>query len=132
MEDDFSDIEMIDAIDLMEIHALSKPLCQWGNWKFIADNLTLLYREPGCFCEIDLEEIQTSAHIADWIFQVAGKPWASSEAVHSLIQAFTQILDPQANYCSCGKSKSCDGSRLAKEYRKRLKSDTNANTTRSQ
>lgn len=56
--------------------------------------------------EVDLERMRTSAEALDWIFQVAGKAWASDKAIAGLIFAIEGLLHPQESLCSGGGSKS--------------------------
>lgn len=56
--------------------------------------------------EVDLEEMRTSAEALDWIFQVAGKSWASDKVLAGLIFAIEGLLHPQETLCSGGASKS--------------------------
>ena len=54
--------------------------------------------------EVDLERIEDSAAALDWVFQVAGKTWANARVTKDLLNAFDDIIHPQANLCSgaCG------------------------------
>jgi hypothetical protein len=52
---------------------------------------------------------------------VAAKSWGTSAVVYSLIEAFRDVLDPQANFCPFGLSKKSRGAALAKAYAERLK-----------
>ena len=92
---------------------------QWGSWSFNPKTLTLDH-EIGY--EIDLEEIDSSASILDWIFQVRGKNWADAQTVYDLLNAFREILHPQANYCSYEEDKRADGGELARAYAQRIRS----------
>ncbi|MGW9541957.1 hypothetical protein ACWHA6_36340 [Streptomyces anthocyanicus] len=56
--------------------------------------------------EVDLERMRTSAEALDWIFQVAGKAWASDKVIAGLIFAIEGLLHPQESLCSGGGSKS--------------------------
>lgn len=71
---------------------------QWGAWVFNPKNYTLGHATEGY--EIDLDEINSSAAMLDWIFQILGKKWATAKVMHDLLQALDDILGPQANYCS--------------------------------
>ena len=75
---------------------------QWGRWRLYTETLELVFEErPGCsgYC-IDLERMNTSAAVLDWIFQLHGKGWCSSEDIGDLIAALDDILSPQARLCS--------------------------------
>ena len=39
----------------------------------------------------------------DWIFQIAGKAWATDEIVGRLVAAFDDLFQPQRNLCSGGR-----------------------------
>ena len=49
--------------------------------------------------EIDLERIRDSAALADWIFQIREKAWATSRVLRDLLNALDDVIDPQANLC---------------------------------
>ena len=72
----------------------------YGPWQFHRNNLILRHAKTGY--EIDLEECGTSAEILDWIFQVAGKSWATDKTIADLIRALEDLIDPQATICSWG------------------------------
>lgn len=80
----------------------------WGSWRFEPSNLTLVWDG---YYEIDLEEINTSAALLDWLFQCQHRD------IHHLMAAFTYIFRPQATICSYGSEKAFSGSQLAKAYR---------------
>ncbi|MBD2110152.1 hypothetical protein [Nodosilinea sp. FACHB-13] len=90
---------------------------RWGDWNFNASNLTLNHTVEGY--EIDLEEINSSAEMLDWIFQVRNKQWGTPQVLFDLITAFEEILKPQSNYCSFGVDKRANGSELAKSFAKK-------------
>jgi hypothetical protein len=50
--------------------------------------------------EIDIERIQSSPGMLDWIIQIGQKSWASDKDVADLVQAFDDIFDPQQYLCS--------------------------------
>jgi hypothetical protein len=83
---------------------------RWGEWEF-KPNLTLVWR--GHY-EIDLESINSTAQILDWIFHA----W-HRDGDH-LVEAFEAILAPRANCCSGGVEKKFSGAELAKKYADRL------------
>ena len=92
---------------------------KWGPWRF-EDNLVLVNGED---YEIDLEQINSSAKMLDWIFQISHKIRKSEYCVESLVEAFDDIFKPQSNCCSFGADKQFSGSKLAKEYRSKLKAE---------
>jgi len=83
----------------------------WGAWKFNPDNLTIVWK--GSY-EIDLEQINSSAKMLDWIFQC--KKSQRADDLQDLIAAFRDIFNPQANCCSWGVDKIFSGSELSKVY----------------
>ncbi|GAA1871877.1 hypothetical protein GCM10009813_35210 [Brevibacterium marinum] len=75
----------------------------WGNWSLhIKDG----YLEHTKGYEVELDTCRTSAKMLDWLFQIRGKSWATSEDLAELLNAFDEIIDPQTNLCSHGTSKS--------------------------
>ena len=112
--------------DFPEIHTLAE-LCEkvdrnrraqarskrWGSWRLVPENLTL---EHDSTYYVDLEDMRTSAEVLDWIFQVRDKPWAAAEVLSDLLRALCDILDPQANLCSFGGSKTADPVSLVKRF----------------
>ncbi len=50
--------------------------------------------------EIDLEHCNSGAAIADWIFQISKKDWASDVFMGDLVHILDVILDPQKNFCA--------------------------------
>jgi hypothetical protein len=72
----------------------------WGPWVFHADTLTLCHEHE--YYEIDLEDLDTCAGLLDCLFQITAKVWCSPEDAGCLIEAFRELLNPQANLCSFG------------------------------
>jgi len=87
---------------------------RWGKWEFDAKRLCLVF-DDGRY-EIDLEKITSSAPMLDWIFQVNMKAWASRKDVGDLIEAFDDLLRPQANLCSMGTDRQLDATKFLKEH----------------
>ena len=77
------------------------------------------YPHEDPFYQIDLEGINSSAKMLDWIFQVNGKvsKMYGFDVCQNLINAFDEIFAPQKNCCSYGADKKFDGSKIAKKYR---------------
>jgi hypothetical protein len=74
---------------------------KWGNWRLDAERLCLEFLTHGTVTyEIDIERIQSSAGVLDWIFQINQKSWASDKDIADLVQAFDDIFDPQQYLCS--------------------------------
>lgn len=94
---------------------------KWGNWSFDATNLTLVHENEKY--EVDLETINSSSEMLDWIFQIRNKEWGTPQAVYDLLTAFEEILEPQSNYCSFGNNKNTHGSELAKRFAEGLSQD---------
>lgn len=88
------------------------PRLSWGDWRFDPIGHTLACDGY----EIDLEEIKSSAAILDWLFQVAGKSWATPQVLADLVEALDEVLDPQANFCSDGEEQGGDGFALARRH----------------
>jgi hypothetical protein len=97
-----------------EEHRKKVESLRWGDWVYDRELMTLTNLKYDY--EIDLEEISDIAEILDWIFQVFGKEWDEhhEHTVYCLLEAFRDLLNPQANYCSWGKGRSYP-SRLAIE-----------------
>ncbi len=72
-------------------------------WAYDPEALTLTHRGP--HYEIDLEEINSSAEMLDWIFQVASKQWADARTLAELVWALDEIFDPQSTLCSGGRDR---------------------------
>jgi hypothetical protein len=100
------------------VHEFMKPKLfhgrHWGSWTLDAERFCLVFdarpmwrgrgrdrylRYLGHY-EIDLELIWNSAALLDWIFQIRGKGWATSSVQRDLLNAFHDVLDPQASLCS--------------------------------
>ena len=95
--------------------AIEPKNSSWGNWVF-TDCLSLLWNG---WYEIDLEKINTTAELCDWIFHC----WHRDGA--DLVQAFRDIFEPCANCCSMGVEREFSGSKLASAYAARLKPPVN-------
>ncbi len=91
----------------------------WGRWRLNERNVSLEYwdDERGNIYYIDFETCRTSAGILDWVFQVHKKTFIDDRDRADLIHALDDILDPQANYCSWGESKSADPVALVRSCR---------------
>jgi hypothetical protein len=53
--------------------------------------------------------------VLDWIFQIARKPWCTSEDIHYLLDAFDALLRPQAHLCAMGIDHEFNASRFLRE-----------------
>lgn len=68
---------------------------KFGPWHYRDDNLTI---ECADGYYIDLERMQTAAHVLDAIAQVSGKPGRfTAEDVGHLVRALDEVLHLQAN-----------------------------------
>lgn len=70
----------------------------WRVWQLDPARLVLVHTKTGD--EVDLERIDRSAEMLDWIFQVSN--WANAQDVGDLVTALKEIFSPQANLCSFG------------------------------
>lgn len=76
----------------------------WGPWLLNPRTFVLVTFVASYAYEVDLEDCTTPADVLDWIAQVAGKTWADDATTGGLVRALGDVLDPQANLCSDGKS----------------------------
>ena len=72
-------------------------------WVFDPEALTLTHRKEGY--EVDLEELNSSAEMLDWIVQIAKKTWVDASTLAEFVWALDEIFDIQANVCSFGKNR---------------------------
>src|SRR5256885_8199788 len=92
----------------MKITQYEKPSDHWGGWQLNKELCTLQLWDRGlesCIYDVHLDECVDSAHILDWICQIAGKAWATDEVLAGLVRAFNDILAPQETACSWGINK---------------------------
>jgi hypothetical protein len=96
----------------------------WGDWTLDTERLCLVYdgkpvhrgegsgvtNGVGAYIaflgkyEIDLERINQSSALLDWIFQVGRKTWATARVTKDLLNALDDVFHPQRNLCSGGLS----------------------------
>lgn len=89
-----------------------KTARNWGNWKlFKAGHLELKTNKSRC---IDLRRCHDSAEILDWIFHFQSR--LETQDLADMITALEEILDPRANYCSQGSSKTHNPMELVRAY----------------
>lgn len=100
------------------------PRHDWGPWRLRRNTRELyLDSEAHVDCQhytIQLDGLDRSAELLDFICQVAAKTWADADTVAGLVWALSDILDPQANICSWGKDRTispADIRRLVASYR---------------
>jgi len=84
---------------------------EWNGWVLDPDTLTLVW--PGNGYYIDLDRCTASSRVLDWIIQIRKKTWTSPEVMAGLVQAFDDVLDPQATLCSSGRSLTITKERVA-------------------
>jgi hypothetical protein len=78
-------------------------IARWGNWRLT--RTWLEYRPEGAKhsqYDIDLTTCVNSAHILNWIAQLAGKEWIDSGDLGDLVRAFDNIFRLQGNVCGFG------------------------------
>jgi hypothetical protein len=98
---------------LQELVGMDCPVySQWGPWEF--DPEVLVLRDEHGY-EIDLEEIDSSNELVDWIFHMAGKT-LPPEKLYYLIIALRDILGGEDTWKSTQ-----DGRALAKQYAQKLR-----------
>lgn len=66
-----------------------------GKWRYRPENYTLTHSKYKY--EIDIESCTSSEEILDWIFQIAGKTWATPSDIGNLVNALNALLDVQQN-----------------------------------
>jgi len=78
---------------------------RWGRWQLDAwkHNLVFCADWGNYSYTVDLSRITSSAQMLDWIFQFKGR--GDPQDMADLLQAFHDILHPQANLCSSGADK---------------------------
>ena len=81
-----------------------KDGARWGDWHLEVGNLTLVLRSGHDNYEIDLEQINDSAQMLDWIFQLRTKTWVTNDIIGDLLSAFQDIFCPQATICGGGQN----------------------------
>jgi hypothetical protein len=79
---------------------------RWGSWVFDSKRLVLELEEDRY--EVDLETINDSAGMLDWIFQVHNKGWTTHEDMHNFLSALQFLFHPQATLCSFGVNREID------------------------
>jgi len=63
---------------------------RWGSWQYDEPRKVLMDM-GGCY-EVDLEECRDGGEAMDWILQVAGKHWATSQYIGDLVRALDDLL----------------------------------------
>src|SRR6266487_1772983 len=108
--------------ELTEFLAEPDEPSDWGPWRLKTSTRELSVRVGKQHSyEVDLDDCTTSAQVLDWMMQVAGKSWADDATIAGLVRALDDVLRPQANLCSGGRSKELTGAairRLVREARR--------------
>jgi hypothetical protein len=73
---------------------------QWGQW-ILDMGAHVLHHTEGCY-DVDLDQMNTSAEMLNWIFQITGKTWATKEDLGDFLHALDYLLNPQGNLCGSG------------------------------
>jgi hypothetical protein len=87
------------------------PCTDFGTWTLEADELVLKRQH---WRRVDLERCNSSAQILDWIFHYRGR--LAEKEMWDLLLAIEVILQPRANYCSCGVDKRTSGLELLNQH----------------
>jgi hypothetical protein len=106
--------DLLCGLNSSEFMLMKHYKTNWGNWVFNPDNLTIVWKG---YYEVDLEQINSSAKMLDWVFQC--QKGRRADDLKDLVAAFKDIFHPQANCCSFGDNKAFSGSELAKVYRQK-------------
>ncbi len=100
------------------IHVYAKPPLfhdrRWGNWRLDAERLCLVFEQDRWTYEVDIERINNSAQMLDWIYQVKQKGWASPTVLCDLLNSLHDLFNPQANLCSYGGDKKINATEFLK------------------
>lgn len=94
--------------------ATLRQRARWGDWRYNPNSFTLTYLPHGY--EVNLEECTDSAHVLDWIAQIASKTWGT-KAVGSFVLALNELLYLQHNVCGFGQNHQFDPTEWLKERR---------------
>lgn len=66
---------------------------QWGRWTFNAETACLETDvHPGLVYQVRVDEMNTSAEILDWLFQLEEKSWVTSENLGDVVRAVADII----------------------------------------
>lgn len=85
---------------------------RWGKWSYLPSAMVLQHEDG---YEVDLEEMNDSASVLDWVAQVSRKELRyTEEDVGHLVRALDELLDLQATCCSMGQDKKFDPRKVLK------------------
>jgi hypothetical protein len=82
--------------------AARPPTKRWGPWRLSGTYLVYSEGRGEHEYNIDLLDCTSSAEVLDWICQIVGKTWGTTEVVGHLARAFDEVLRPQERLCSFG------------------------------
>jgi hypothetical protein len=100
-------------MDMDDVLSLKKT--QWGVWQLEKSNWTLVHTGEGSGYDVDLEDMNTTGQMLDWIFQVSEKSWATRQDIGDLVEALDDIFNPQQYLCSGGANKTMNASEFLKQ-----------------
>jgi len=110
------DVKPFKVYTVAELMAMPEDFGPWGEWRFDPDVLVLVHDRWRY--DVDLEEIDSSAEMLDWVFQIHRK---GDMDVVGFLRGLNAVLYPQENYCSWGEDKRPSGSELAKAFAARMR-----------
>lgn len=87
----------------------------WGIWTIRKSSLSLDLTSRQHSYQIRLDEINDSAAMLDWIFQLLMKSWFTDQMLGDLLRAFEDIYHPQATLCGQGIGKTINALALLKK-----------------
>jgi hypothetical protein len=94
---------------------------RWGDWtlEFTDDMPFIALRASEGDYDINLNSIDGSAEMLDWIFQLRMKGWVTNGIVGDLVSAFQDIFRPQSTLCGAGIDKKLDAKTFLQKRVKR-------------
>jgi hypothetical protein len=93
---------------------------KWGHWTLDAKSRSLVittvnqYGVSSPTYSINLESMNSSASVLDWIAQLNEKTWASREDIGNLVKAIDDIFDLHS-FCGMGQDRNINAKRLLDE-----------------
>jgi hypothetical protein len=85
-----------------EVNARLEP----HGWRWDRERASLRkLRQNDVFYTVPLFDMQTSADMLDWIFQLRQKTWVSDAEMGAIVFALDELLQPQAHLCTSGKER---------------------------
>lgn len=77
---------------------------KYGNWVLNLEYRTLDH-ERGVY-RVPLQDMRSSSHILDWLFQIEAKTWATDADLGNLVRAMVDLFG--RDVCAAGKDKTID------------------------